>query len=327
MNRRGALRQRITARCLSVACLLVSACAVAQSDSRTYRLAILSPGSSQSILSSTLPELAALGFVEGQNLILHMRAGVPVAELPTAAREIAAAPTDLIIAVGPDAIRAAAAASKTIPILMSFTNDPVEEGLVQSYRKPGGNITGQMLRSAEQTPKRLELLHEAVPHLRRFGLLLAETASSEVQSSEAIARAQALGLSVITARAPIDDYEGVVAGLKEKGVEAIVVASDARLARDAGRIAPILAAAGLPAICEWDYMARQGCLISFGPDNANLRRRSAHLAARLLRGGAPADMPIEGVDRFELVINLKTARLLGLTFPATFLARADEAIE
>jgi putative ABC transport system substrate-binding protein len=314
-------------RWLGIASLFICTSAVAQDAGRIYRLAILATGSPQTILSATLPELATLGFVEGQNLTVHMRAGVPLSELAAAAHELVAARPDLIITVAFDASRAAAAASKTIPILLSFTNDPVEEGLVQSYRKPGGNITGQMLRSAEQAPKRLELLHEALPHVRRIGVLEAGTAPGAAEAAKVTARGQALGLTVFTATAPSGEYERAIADLKEKGAEAVVIGSDPRLARDAERFVPLLTTARLPAICEWDYMVRQGCLISFGPDNADLRRRTAHLAARLLRGATPADLPIEGPDRFELVINAKTARLLGVIFPATFLARADEVIE
>jgi putative ABC transport system substrate-binding protein len=164
-------------------------------------------------------------------------------------------------------------------------------------------------------------------------VLEAGTAPGAAEAAKVTARGQALGLTVFTATAdftataPSGEYERAIADLKEKGAEAVVIGSDPRLARDAERFVPLLTTARLPAICEWDYMVRQGCLIGFGPDNADLRRRTAHLAARLLRGATPADLPIEGPDRFELVLNAKMARLLGVIFPSTFLARADEVIE
>jgi putative ABC transport system substrate-binding protein len=302
--------------------------AIAQQLGRIYRIAIVSTGTLNAVVAQSLPELARLGFVEGHNLSVTMRAGVPPDELAGVAQELVAKRPDLVIAVSATVVRAFADATKTIPILMSFTNDPVAEGFVTNFTRPGGNLTGQALRSTEQNAKRIELLRQAIPTARHIALLHSGTDSNVLQVVEARKVGEQIGVRIVSAEArSSEDYETAFSTAKAAGAKALVVASDPRLARDVAVISQLALAASLPTVCEWDYMARSGCLFSFGPDNDELRRRSGQLAALILKGASPADLPIEGPDRFELVINLRTARKIGVEFPATFLARADEVIE
>ena len=301
---------------------------MAQELGRMYRIAVLSPGDPEIIRRVTLPELATLGFVQGKNLVVTIRSNVPFDELPAAARDLVADRPDLVIAVSGLAVKALAAASQSTPILMSFADDPVGERFVASLNRPGGNITGQTLDSDQQSPKRLELLHELLPFVRRFAVLSSATGSNEHQASEVVARGRRLGLEILVARASKpEEYEHAFAQMKTAGAEALVIVSDTKFARDAETLARFANGAGLPTACEWDYMARSGCLLSFGPDNDDLRRRTAHLAARILRGTPPSELPVEGPDRFELVLNLKTAKALGISVPPLLIARADEVIE
>jgi putative tryptophan/tyrosine transport system substrate-binding protein len=174
---------------------------MAQEPGRIYRLAVLSPGAIEVIGRVTLPELGKLGFVQGKNLVVTIRSSIPFDELPAAARDVVADRPDLVIAVSGLAVKALAAASHSIPILMSFADDPVGAGFVASLNRPGGKITGQTLDSDQQSPKRLELLHELVPSVRRFAVLSSGTGSNEHQASEVVARGRRLGLEVVVARA------------------------------------------------------------------------------------------------------------------------------
>ena len=302
--------------------------ASAEERGRVYRVAVLSPGSIEGIIRVTLPELAKLGFIEGTNLSLTTRSGVPIPEFPAVARELVEKEPDLLVGVSSSAVKAFAAVTDRIPILMSFVGDPVEEGVIASISRPPGNITGQALYSAEQSGKRVELLREAVPTARRVAVLSSGTPGNEVQVREMVGRGERLGLTMSVVRAPEPEgYQQAFSAITDARADAVVIASYPSFARDAETLAALALAARLPTVCEWDYMARRGCLISFGPDNDDLRRRSAHLVAKLLRGTPPAELPVEGPDRFELVLNIRTARALGIEFPPTFLARADEVIE
>ena len=312
---------------LTLAAILAALPAMAQQPGRIYRVAIVNTGTLSVIAAGTMPELARQGFVDGRNLVVTRRSDVAPDQLAAVAREIVDQKPDLIIAVSDVVIRAFADATKTIPILMSFSNDPIAEGFVASLTRPGGNLTGQMLRSTEQTAKRIEILRQAVPMARHLAILTPGTNSGRLQAREALQVAERMGVRLSSAEAATsDEYRPALERLKAQGAEAVLVASNPRFARDASDIARVAGAIGLPTMCEWDYMARAGCLLSFGPDQGDLRLRTAQLAARILNGASPADLPIEGPDRFELVINLKTAKQLGVTIPPNVLARADKVI-
>ncbi len=308
-----------------------SAPARAQSPERIYRLGHLAV-TEESVAGnrrSLLPELARLGFVEGRNLVFDARTGA-VGDLPGLMRELLAARPDAIVTIGP-ATRVAGAATRTVPIVSSGS-DPVELGLAASLARPGGNVTGITLLVWELDAKRLDLLREAVPGRRRVAVLFASAASNQQrQASEREMRGVAANAGIdlldFTVAAAVD-YPAAFAAMRAAGAQALVIGAAPQFS--AGDM-PILAAlaleARLPTICEWARNVRDGCLLGYGPDFAALRRRMADQVARIFRGAAPRDIPIELPTLFEFAVNLKVAKALGLTLPPAIIARADEVIE
>ncbi len=296
---------------------------------KVYRLAELAPSdaSLEITRAETLPELAKLGFREGRNLILDERAG-DAAAMDGLARELLRANPDAIVAIGPDAIGAAAKATRTVPIV-TFGNDPVQRGFAVSHARPGGNVTGVVILAEELDGKRVDILHEAVPEARRVAALLLPSlpyrASTE-RETRAVAESSGMELLAFDATGP-EDYPAAFAAMRAAGVQALVIKANPTFNRDAGLLAKLALNAGMPMVCEWAENARSGCLLGYGPSRSELRRRVAYYFARIFLGTAPADLPIETPIHFELAINLKTAKALGLTVPPSLLARADEAIE
>jgi putative ABC transport system substrate-binding protein len=316
---------------LAVVVLATMICvpAMAQMPGKTYRLGLLALNQ-QSVdvtREHTLPELAKLGFIEGRNLTIDARIGEP-GELVANARTLVASHVDAMIAIGADAILSARAASRTVPIVM-FGDDPVGLGVADSLARPGRNVTGVTILVAELDAKRLQLLHEAVPSAHRVaGLLYAAQTSRAVsiRGMQEVAAGAALDLAFIEVPEPVD-YQDAFDKLRQAGVEAVVVGPSPVFFRDGASIAALALERRMATICEWADMAREGCLIGFGPNRAGLRRRMAHLLARIFVGTDPAELPIEGPTLFELAINLRTARALGIEVPAALLGRADEVIE
>jgi putative tryptophan/tyrosine transport system substrate-binding protein len=309
---------------------LLAAPAMAQTaGERIFRLAELAPsGASLDITrAETLPELAKLGFREGRNLILEERAGEP-AEMERLARELLLTKPDAIIAIGPDAIGAAAGVTKRVPIV-TFGNDPVRRGLAASYARPGGNLTGVVILAEDLDAKRLDVLHEAVPSARRVAALflpsLAYRDTSE-RDVRAVASSSGIELLAFDAEGP-EHYPAAFAAMRAAGAQALLITANPTFNRDAAQLAQLALEARLPMMCEWAENARLGCLLGYGPSRGDLRRRVAHHVARIFQGATPADLPIETPTRFELAINVKTAKALGLEVPPSLLARADEVIE
>jgi putative ABC transport system substrate-binding protein len=314
-----------------IVALATAACApaMAQTPGKTYRLGLLALNQ-QSIdvtREHTLPELAKLGFVDGRNLVVDARIGQP-GELAVGARELVASHVDAMIAIGSDAIRSARTASKTVPIVM-FGDDPVGLGVAESLARPGRNVTGVTILVAELDAKRLQLLHEAVPSARRVAALLYAAQMSRAVSMrvmQEVAASTALDLLFVHVPDPVD-YQAAFDKLREAGVQSLVVGPSPVFFRDGELLASLALDRRMATACEWADMARTGCLIGFGPNRADLRRRMAHYVARIFTGTDPAELPIEGPTLFELAINLRTARALGIEVPADLLARADEVIE
>lgn len=300
----------------------------AQTPGKVYRLGVLAATERSIELTRrvTLPELAKLGFVEGRNLIVDPRIGSEAA-LPGLARDLVAAAPDAIIAVSA-AAGFAREATSTVPIII-FGPDPVRQGLVESLARPGGNVTGVAILATELNAKRLDLLHEAVPTLRRVAALLWRT-SPEREASEremrAVAERLGLELFVFDVGRP-EDYPATFAAMRSAAAQALTISAHAELYRDSETLAALALEARVPTVCEWAEMARDGCLLGYGPSLTELRRRLALYAARIFQGMAPGELPIEGPTRFELAVNLKTARALGIEIPPALLARADEVIE
>src|SRR6516225_6391410 len=309
---------------------LLVASASAQAPGRLYRIAHITPSelTVEELRKFQLPELARFGFVEGRNLTLTTHVGPP-ARMPELAREAIATKPDVVIATSTVAILAVKEASSTMPIVMSFIGeDPVAKGLANSLAHPGGSATGIAMLAAEMDGKRASLLHEFVPAAHRIAILTGRPPRHAEGAEEAQRVARAIGLEtdVFYADEPAD-YVAAFAGMRTVRSEALVIISAPDFFRDAALLSRLALEAGLPTVCEWASMARDGCLLGYGPNFAALWRRPAEYVARILRGEKPGELPIEQPTLFEFAINLKTAKVLGLTIPEASLLRADEVIE
>jgi putative ABC transport system substrate-binding protein len=267
--------------------------------------------------------------VEGRNLSVQVFSADDAYErLPALAVELVATKPDVIIAVAPVAIRAARAATSTIPIVMAYAGeDPVAAGWAQSYTRPGGNITGVVLLNPELEGKRLHLLHDTFPTRRIAVLFHSRSRNTPTDRSvQAVAQKAGIDIQSFYTSGP-EEYEATFHAIRSSGADALHIAGGPIFANDAPRLAELALKAGVPTICEWRDMARSGCLIAYGVDRAALQRRVADFVARLLRGAPASEMPIEDPTVFELAVNLKTAKSLGIDVPTTLLAQADEVIE
>ena len=275
-----------------------------------------------------LPELARRGFVEGRNLTLTTHFGPP-ALMPELARQAIATKPDVVVAVSTVAILAVKETSSTVPIVMSFIGeDPIAKGLAVSLARPGGSATGVAMMAAQLDGKRTGLLHEFVPAARRLAILTGRPPRHAEGAEEAQRVAKELGLEtdVFYADEPAD-YVAAFAGMHVTRSEALVIISAPDFFRDAALLSRLALEAGLPTVCEWASMARDGCLIGYGPNFAELWRRPADYVARILRGAKPGELPIEQPALFEFAVNLKTAKALSLTIPESTLQSADEVFE
>jgi putative tryptophan/tyrosine transport system substrate-binding protein len=297
--------------------------AAAQRPGRTYRIAMLASLSAE--VWTFWDELKRNGFVTGQNLVVDRRGKpVPIARLDAAAAELVKAGPDAIVAWGPAAGHAAQSATKSVPIVV-FTDDPVQSGLATSMAHPGGNTTGVGILAGQLDGKRLEILHELVPAARRIGLLVDPT---QVGQAEVEAVGRNLDLELITREVrSADDIGQGIDALAARKAAAINVLASLLFYDSRALIIERTRALGLPTIYWWADLAREGGLISFGPNFEEASRLLARQVSRVLNGASPAKLPLIQPTRFELVINLKTARALGLTVPPSLLARADEVIE
>jgi putative ABC transport system substrate-binding protein len=302
----------------------------AQVADKVYRLGVLSPGSGpvERMRRTTLPELARLGFSEGRNIVLEIRLGTRD-QLPQLAEELAATRPDAVIAVSGSAIRAMRQAAAATPIVGAFIGeDPIAAGFAASLAHPGGTVTGIVMLAPELDAKRLYLLHEAVPAGRRIGALAVNTARDAPNTTAIKEAAERAGIELLVFYgAQSEDYPSAFAEMRRAGVDALEIVSAPELYTDASRLAALALETGMPTMCEWAEMARSGCLLGYGPDYIELQNRVANYVARIFRGAAPGELPIEGPTHYEFTVNLKTAKALGLSIPPSILARADEVIE
>jgi len=278
--------------------------------------------------------LSEIGYAENQNVTIEYRwaEGNPE-RFPALAAELVMLKINAIVTAGGTlAALAAKRATATIPIVFTAVGDPVEEGLVASLARPGGNVTGFSVTLPDLIGKFLELLKEAVPRASRVALLLKPDAmpdrAREVRLKEADASAQALGvkLQVFEARGR-EDFDGVFSDISKAGAGALVVWPTPLFQLERRRLADLAAEHRLPAVFPFRSYVEAGGLMSYGPNPSALSRRAAIYIGKILKGAKPSDLPVEQPTKFELVINLKTARALGLALPASVLARADEVIE
>ena len=299
---------------------------------RIWRIGYLTPTrkSATARLQAPLTKaLRELGYVEGENLAFEARAAEDdVDRLAGLAAELARSRVDLIVAIGPPAIRAAAQATKTIPIVMAFWGGPglIESGTIASFARPGTNVTGIYMLASELEEKRLQLLVQAVPGARRIAVLNPGAEQTE-RLAELRGVADAAGIDLrMSAVADSNHYVPVFEALARDQVGAVLVPSFPRFYLEHQDIIEAAAKAHVPAMYEWGEMARDGGLIAYGPDFIELHRRVAFYIEQVLKGTKPAELPVEQPTKFELVINLGTARALGLRIPQALLLRADEVI-
>ena len=303
--------------------------AEAQQVRKVWRVGSLSTGvSTGSSIRRLLSEgLQALGYVEG-SFILELRyAEGRVDRLPALAAELVQLNVDVIVAWGPEPLGAVGNATSRIPIVMVARGDPVAIGLVASLAKPGGNITGMTVGGPELAGKRLELLREALPGLSRVAVLRDPTSEPAImQETESAARALNLRLLMFTVRAPAD-FDGAFQAAVRQRAEAVLVNETSMLTAHQAKLAELAAKSRLPAVGLWRGSAQAGFLMSYGPELSDLFRRVTTYVDKILKGAKPGDLPVQQPTKFELVINLKTAKTLGLTIPASLLQRADQVIE
>jgi putative ABC transport system substrate-binding protein len=303
--------------------------AVHAQHNRTFRIGILSglQRPSEAVLREAL---ARRGYVEGQNTIFEARdAQAQTDRLDKLAADLVGLKVDVIIVVGGPAAEAARRATATIPIVLWGVGDPVGLGLVTNVARPGGNITGVTELSTELTSKRLQLLRELLPGASRIALVWnAADHAMDLRAKEFATTAPSLGVTMVPL--PIresGEVDGVLKDLANTRPDAIMVVTDPVMRRREATTLEFLASHGLPAMFEFGESARRGALVSYGPNLTDLAPRAAEYVDRILKGTNPGDLPIEAPTRYYLVVNLKTARTLGVQVPTSILLRADEVIE
>jgi putative ABC transport system substrate-binding protein len=305
----------------------------AQQRERVHRIArvgILNYAAAQDVRVNEFRDgLGQLGYVEGQNLAITYRwADGHLDRLPALAAELVTSNVEVIIAIGP-AVWAAKRTTSTIPIVIAFSGDPVGNGVVSNLARPGGNITGFSYMSTDLAAKRLELLHRTFPRNARIAILYdpSEPATAlEMRETEAAARAIGVTLLPLPVGHP-DDLRQAFATAADEQADALIVFTHGFAVLNQGRIIQMAARQRLPTMYGWRDFANEGGLMSYGPKIPVMVRKAATYVDRIIRGEKPGDLPVEQPARLELVLNLKTAKALGLEIPPTLLALADEVIE
>jgi putative tryptophan/tyrosine transport system substrate-binding protein len=267
--------------------------------------------------------------VERQNIILEYRYARGKDELlPDLAAELVGLNVDIILTYGVTAAKIAMHATTTIPIVNGSMSDPVAAGLAKSLARPGGNVTGLTSRSPTLSAKRLELLKEVVPGLSRVAVLSTPAPTAQLGLRETEVAARSLGLSLIVQQVDgPNDLEGAFSAMTRERAGALVVLADLRFNQHLERLVNFAAEHRLPVTYTSKDFVEGGGLMSYGPSWPDQFRRAAGYVDKILKGAKPADLPIEGPTKFELIINLKTAKALGLTIPQSLLLRAEEVIE
>jgi len=309
--------------------------AEAQQAAKIARIGYLTPSLG---VNPHLPEafrqgLRVLGYVEGRNVVIEYRdAEGKLERLPALAAELVALKVDVIVAANSLAVLPAKQATKTIPIVFAVAGDPVGSGLVTSLARPGGNVTGLSVLSPELVGKRLELLTQAVPGVTRVAVLWQPGAAGErtdkdiLKGAEAAARALGVRLQIVEARGPAD-FDRAFSDMTRARAGALTVLTSGMFTTERRRLVDLAAKNRLPAVYGSREYVDAGGLLSYGPDLADMFRRAATYVDKILKGAKPGDLPVEQPTKFELVINLKTAKALGLTIPPSLLGRADEVIQ
>jgi len=319
---------------LALTTLLLALCfpVQAQQPTKIPRIGYLSPTSpsvSPTRIEAFRQGLRELGYIEGKNIVIEYRyAEGKFDRLPALARDLVSLKVDVIVAIGTASVEAAKDATQTIPIILS-SGDPVGSGHVASLARPGGNITGLTNLTPELVGKRLELLKEAVPRLSQVAVVWnpnSPAADLRMKEAEVAARSLHLQLHSAGVRSP-NDLEPAFLTMKKERVGALITLRGPLIVNQSKRILDLAAKNRLAAMYDDRSTVEAGGLMSYGANQADLDRRAAYFVDKILKGAKPGALPIEQPMKFELVINLKTAKQIGLTIPPNVLARADKVIK
>ncbi len=318
--------------------LILAPLAAAQQAAKIARIGFLATGSlgspeTQATFDAFRQGLRERGYVEGQNILIEYRAADgKIERFPGLATELARLKVDVILAANTPAARAVQQATTTIPIVVPVIGDPVGDGLVASLARPGGNITGLTFLGPELVPKRLELLKQALPKVSRVAALWHRDAFSErttrdmLKATEAAARTLGVQLQLVEVRGP-NEFDRAFSTMISERADALIVFPSTMLFNERKRIVDLAAKHRLPSMSQAREFVELGGLIAYGASITDLFRRAATYVDKILKGAKPADLPVEQPTKFELVINLKTAKALSLTIPQSVLGRADQVIE
>jgi putative ABC transport system substrate-binding protein len=315
---------------LALSLLVLSRAAAAPRPTTVHRIGFLwnaSPSFTHALLEAFRHGLQERGYVEGTHFALESRyAEDNPARLPGLAAELVALPVAVIVTSGSQALQAVTNATSTIPVVIAASGDPVEMGFVTSLARPGTNVTRLSLAAPELSGKRLELLKEAVPALGHVAILAnPANPSTTVQLRETQRAAQALHvqLHLVEVRSP-QELDHAFAAIRRVRAEALLVLLDPLLMSQRARLVALTATHRLPAMYGFREDVELGALMAYGPNFSDLFRRAATYVDKILQGAKPADLPVEQPTKYELILNLKTAQALGITFPPTLLVLADE---
>jgi putative tryptophan/tyrosine transport system substrate-binding protein len=273
--------------------------------------------------------LRQLGYIEGKNIVIEFRWAETVDQLPELATELVRMNVDLIFAMSSTEVEAARQATKTTPIVFATHADPIGVGHVASLARPGGNITGLSVILTDLVAKQLEILKEAVPKAKRIGVLFNPTAPSHRPAAQAVETAgERLGAQLIMVPLrTVEDFEGAFSTMSREHVGGFLVVSSALTSSQRARLADLALTHRLPGMFGNKENVEAGGFMSYAADFNDMVQRAATYIDKILKGAKPADLPVEQASRFELVINLKTAKAIGLTISEAFLLRADKVIE
>ena len=313
--------------------LLVTPQAAKAQPAKTFRVGFLTAYSRNAdapLFASFREAMRGLGYEEGRNIVYHTRwAEGRLERLPGLATELVALKLDIILAASTPAVLAARNATETVPIVMTSVGDPVGTGLVDNLARPGGNITGNTTIIGEMAGKRLELLKQLIPHLSRvaaLGFPGDPIVAVQMRSAEMVARSLKVEVFFVEVRA-VSELDRAFETTVKQRADGVLRLGDPLVVPGSQRTAELAISHRLPTMANRVEEVKAGLLMSYGPNRVEQFRQAATFADKILKGAKPADLPIEQPETFELVINLKTAKALGLTIPPSVLARADQVIE
>jgi putative ABC transport system substrate-binding protein len=316
--------------CLPVVALLSALIfsAEAQQLEKMHRIGILGTAVSSRLREAFIQRMGELGYVDGKNIVIVYRyADGKLDRLPEMAAELVRLNVAVIVTSSTAATQAAKKATSTIPIVVGTAGDLVGSGLVASLAKPGGNITGLTAISPDLSGKRLELLTGVLPNASRVAVLWYPSQWDDLEVKQTEDAAQKLGVKIhaVRVRRP-EEFQSAYAAMTKERARAVIIIQGGFTGTYRNQLIELASKSGLPSMCDSPGWAETGCLMSYGPNRSDLYRRAATYVDKILKGAKPADLPVEQPTKFEFVVNLKTAKQIGVTIPPGVLARADRVI-